>query len=106
MSEENQSGKFLFPIEWQIPDDFLARYATNILVQSGENEYFVSFFETKPPFLLGTPEQISEQANSLKAVKAHCVAQVIIPEEKMPGFIEALQNSMKKHLEMKEEVTE
>jgi len=103
MSNDNPKEPLVIPIEWNISENIVARYATNMLVQSGENEFFVSFFESRPPLLLGTPEQISKQVNDLKSVKANCVAQIIISAEKMPSFIEALQTSLKRSLQIKGE---
>lgn len=106
MPKNDQTEPLVIPIEWNISDDIVARYATNMLVQSGENEFFVSFFESRPPLLLGTPEQISKQVIGLKSVKANCVAQIIISAEKMPSFIEALQTSLKRSLQIKGEETQ
>ena len=36
-----------FPLDWVVPDHIVARYATNMVVQHGENEFFISFFEVK-----------------------------------------------------------
>jgi len=44
------------PIKWQIPEDLISRYATNLVVQHTEHEFTISFFEAEPPILLGTPE--------------------------------------------------
>ncbi len=97
MSEKDKKNEgIVLQVDWHIPDDIVAKYATNMLVQRGENEYYISFFETKPPLLMGTPEQISKKASGLKALNATCVAQIIIAADKLPSFIEALQDIMKK----------
>ena len=101
MSEESKKREgVILQVEWNIPDDIVARYATNMLVQRGENEYYISFFETKPPVLLGTPEQINKKVEGIKSLQANCVAQVIIAAEKLPSFIEALQDMLKKTHEL------
>lgn len=88
-----EKGQLGFPIEWSFPDDLVARYATNMIVQRAENEFVISFFEIKPPVLLGSPDEIVEQAKNIKSVRANCVAQIIVAEGKMASFIEALQRN-------------
>ena len=97
MAEEQEDKGITFTIDWQIPDDIVARYATNMLVQRAENEFIISFFETKPPILLGDADEISAQLKSMGSVlRANCVAQIIVAAEKMPSFVEALQKNLSK----------
>jgi hypothetical protein len=74
---------------WSFPDDLVSGYATNMLVQTGENELYVSFFEAPPPVLLA-PEDVK----SLESVKAECIARVVISPDRMPKFIEVLQKQL------------
>jgi len=87
------------PLEWNIPDNLVARYATNMIVQRAENEFLISFFEVKPPLFLGNPNEIIEQAKQIKSVRANCVAQIFVAADKMPSFVEALQRTLEKPLE-------
>ncbi len=91
--QKAQKEVLTFPVTWHIPDDLVARYATNMVVQRLENEYLISFFEIKPPIILGNPEEISEQAKDIKDIKATCVAQIIVAAEKMPNFIHTLEEN-------------
>jgi len=93
MTEEIE-GQIKLPIQWNLPEGLTSRYATNIVVQRGENEFIVSFFEVIPPIALGTPEQRITQLEAVESVTAECVARVIIAADKMPGFIEALQENL------------
>lgn len=97
--EEKKSlqGKAL-PLDWHIPDDMPVHYATNIVVQRLENEFLVSFFEIRPPIILGSPEKIAETIDGLKLIRANCVAQIIIAENKMPEFVKALQTNLEKSI--------
>lgn len=96
MSDENQ---VLLPIEWNIPDDLVARYATNMVIQRSKDEFYISFFEVKPPILLGKPNEIVEQAKQLSSVRANCVAQIIISADRMPDFVKAFERNLGKTLE-------
>ncbi|MBW7957196.1 MAG: hypothetical protein H3C68_04815 [Deltaproteobacteria bacterium] len=81
------------PIKWNIPENIISRFTNNIIVQNIDNEFKIFFFETKPPINLSN-EPIEE-------VRADCVASVIIPAKKLPGFIEALQKQVEKYNERK-----
>jgi len=83
------------PIEWNIPDDLVARYATNMAVQRLENEFLISFFEIKPPIILGEPANIEEKLKELKSIRANCVAQIIVSVDKMPDFVRGLESNLK-----------
>jgi len=96
MTKKDNNTQIELPLEWSIPDNVIARYATNIVVQRAEHEFIISFFEVKPPLLLGTPDEIIEQAKKLNVVRANCVAQIIVASDKMPSFVEALEKNLKK----------
>lgn len=74
---------------WNFPDDLLSGYATNILVQTGEQELFVSFFELQHPVILAP-----EDANKLESVKAECIAKIIVTPERLAAFIVVLQQQL------------
>jgi hypothetical protein len=93
MPDKLQGKRVQLPIEWVVPEDIITRYANNITIQRGENEYYLSFFETKPPMFLGTPEQINEQLEKAGAVKSICVARIVLPIDKMKAFVEAMEKS-------------
>lgn len=98
-NDEIKVKQLEFPLDWVVPDHIVARYATNMVVQHGENEFFISFFEVKPPLILGNPQEVREQMGKIKALPANCVAQVIVSDDKMKSFIDALSNNYKKFLE-------
>lgn len=101
--EEEKMPKLIptveIPIEWNIPDNLVARYATNMVVQRLENEFLISFFEIKPPIILGEPDKIESKLKELKSLRADCVAQIIVSEDKMPSFVSALESNLKRFLE-------
>jgi len=91
------------PIDWNVPDCTIARYATNMVVQRLENEFLISFFETKPPIILGDPDTIQQKIQEIKSIQADCIAQIFVASEKMPNFIDALQRNYERFLELKKE---
>ena len=95
MSDKKQDEPQL-PIEWNVPDDIVARYVTNMVVQRAENEFIVSFFEIRPPLLLGNPDEIIEKVKKMDSIRANCVAQIIVAADRMPVFVEVLVKNLKR----------
>ncbi len=89
--QEQQIQKIGMPVEWDIPDTIDSRYVTNIAVQAGENEIFISFFEAQPPILTGTPEENLETLQQIKSIKAKCVGRIIVAPNTLSDIIETLQ---------------
>ncbi len=79
----------VIPIVWSFPEESLSGYATNLLVQTGEQELYISFFETRPPILI-VPEDVEKVEN----ITAECIAQIIVTPERLAKFIEALQQQL------------
>lgn len=90
---------FNAPIKWVIPDNLVTRFATNMLVQSIEDkEIKLSFFESKPPITLDA------SAPSPTEIVAECVASIVISDDRMLTFIEALARHFKVHELAKEKL--
>lgn len=84
-------------IEWRIPQSLPSYFVTNIVVQNNEDAFSLSFFEAKPPILLGTPEEIEAQRAQTTSVDADCVARVVVSPRKMREFVEVLNRSLRLH---------
>jgi len=95
---ENEQG-IAVPIEWCYPDNIISGYATNVIVQHTEHEFILSFFEVRPPILLGSSEELKEKALHIKSIKAECVARIIVSAERMPNFVRVLQDNLSKYQE-------
>jgi hypothetical protein len=87
------------PLDWVVPEDLLTQYANNMVIQHTETEFILSFFEYYPPILLGEAEDIVSKIEDMKSVKAKCVARIVVPLEKMPSIIDALQTNFNKFTE-------
>ena len=85
-------------LEWNISDKIVPHYATNLTVQTGENEIIVSFFRTLPPLLVGTAEEVQQQLAGIKSVKAECIAQVIVSPSRMQEFIGVMQTGLTNYI--------
>ena len=98
MSQEDKN----IPIEWHVPEGLPTVYANNVVVQHTDSEFIVSFFQAFPPLLLGDPEQVQKQVEALEAVRAQCVAKIVITPAKMETIIGALVQNYTRFLTKQE----
>jgi hypothetical protein len=87
------------PLEWSFPEGLVSRYANNIMVQHSRNEFIVSFFETRPPLLIGTVDRIERVKSETKAIAAECVARIVVSPNKMRDFIKVLNRNIETYEE-------
>jgi hypothetical protein len=93
MVDKKIEGKELL-IEWHVPENLKSNYATNMVVQYTGEEFVISFFEVKPPIILGSPEEIKSALPKLESVRAECLAQIIVSPKRMKKFIKAMQTHL------------
>lgn len=92
----DEAIEFKLPLEWHCSDDIISHYANNMVVQRGRNEFILSFFETRPPLVIGTPEEQRTKLAQVKSVRAECVARLIIHPSRMKDFVEVLRGHLEK----------
>lgn len=80
-------------IEWHMPENQIAPFATHIVVQVIENEFKVSFFQVNPPILLDNSESLSDK------VRADQITSVFVTEDRLSQFIEVLQKQLSNYQE-------
>jgi hypothetical protein len=72
-------------------------YATNMMVQSTDNEFILTFFEASPPLIVGnTPDERRAAAAQIEAVDAIEVARVVIAPGRMQNFIDLLKQQVER----------
>jgi hypothetical protein len=94
--QDEQPQELELPIEWYVPESVSSQYVTNMIVQYTEHEFVISFFDTKPPLIIGVPSK--EALQNLKSIRAECVARIIVSPDRMPGFVNALQTNLENSL--------
>jgi hypothetical protein len=87
---------------WQSSEGTQSSYANNMVVQSGQYEVIVSFFEGQLPLIFGTPEETKKQIEKLESVRAECVSKISIPSQLLPVLINTLKTSLEDYLRLKE----
>jgi len=83
-----EATEYTVPIVWRMPDGIATPFASNMVVQTLENEFKISFFEIKPPI------RTSSSAPTPQEVIADCVASVIVTADRLPKFIKALETQL------------
>lgn len=88
-------------IDWHIPEGVQGRYANNMLVQAGQYEIVISFFETQLPVLLGQPEENKRKLEELGSIRAEFVSKIIVPPDLVPVLINALEVGLENYRQAK-----
>lgn len=69
-------------------------YATNLVIQPGEFEVIVSFFEIQPPLFFGSDQKANLDALKKTGVRADCVARITIAKDRFEGFANAMKQAI------------
>jgi hypothetical protein len=94
--------KVAIPLEWRVPEDLETHFATNVVVSHSEAEFFLTFFEMVPPFILGDVEKLA----ALKSVPAVAVARVAVAADRMEAVIGAMKRNLENYRKTKEQQEE
>ncbi|MCX5973322.1 MAG: DUF3467 domain-containing protein [Coprothermobacterota bacterium] len=79
------------PLKFVETDDLKTIYANNLIVNYGHGEFYLTFCEVVPPFLMEGDAQALEQ---IEHVEAKMVARIAVPAARMKGFVEALRRNL------------
>ena len=89
----DEQDKIQVKITFRIPPGRPSVYAHHMLIQPGESEVVLSFFELVPPiFIQETPEERAERIKETGII-ADCVARVTIALDRFPLFASAMMET-------------
>ncbi len=94
--QRQESEVITLSIDWHVPEGIQSRYANNVLVQAGQYEFTISFFEVQVPLLSGSPEENKAKLQQMRSVRADCVSKIVIPPNLVQGLMDALQTELDK----------
>jgi hypothetical protein len=105
VSEETESSitappdpvSYSINIDWAIPQDTSSKFATHLVVQHDEGQFFLHFFEVRPPLIMGTPEEQFEHWKRLGAVRAGYVVTLAVSAKNVPLMLQLLQENLAVH---------
>ncbi len=83
-AEQEEPTGISLQVDWYIPEGTQSHYANNVLVQAGQYEIIISFFETQLPILLGSPKENKRKLEELGSVRADVVSYDL---GKIPTFV-------------------
>lgn len=78
-------------INFNAPIEMPSVYATNVVIQPGEYEVVISFFEVQPPMFTSQDEKENLAILKKVGVRADCVARVTIAKDRFEGFANAMK---------------
>jgi hypothetical protein len=88
--EDQPSQGIPLPITLHVPDTIHNQYVHNVIVQPGQNEITLFFFETHIPPYVGSPEANREYLLK-QSVRFECVSKLVVAPQLVPEIIKALQ---------------
>lgn len=95
MSNSDNSSEVKIPIERIIPDSLSSKFSNNVVVQFQDDSFIISFFEVIPPMVISDSETERKKIlESIKSVKAECVARIIVTPQKMEEIIAVMSQNL------------
>ena len=95
MAKKKQQKVKPLPLEWNIPDNIINRFATNMVIQTIDNVFKILFFEIKQPIILS--EKDMEKIKKIGNIQADCVGGIIVAPDRLPQFINVLNEHLSKY---------
>lgn len=95
--DQPKTKRLDLPIDWQFPKGLISRYATQLIVQHTEHEFVLSFFELLPPTIFGPPDQVNTKLEELNSIPAECLARIVVAADRMPAFVNVLQDNLERY---------
>lgn len=86
------------PIQWIFPENQHGIFANHAIVQFDTHEFHLSFFEVRPPVLLGSDEQKQSILEQMDVIEAKCVARIVISRDRMPGVLKMIADNVERHI--------
>ena len=94
IEQENQPPQGVtLPVEWHVPETIHNQYIHNVIVQPGQNEITLFFFETHIPPYIGSPEANRELLQK-QSIRFECVSKLIVAPQLVPEIIKALHTGL------------
>jgi len=81
-------------LEHRWGENTVTRFANEFSIQVGQGVCYLGFYEVNPPLLMGSPEEISEQVESIKSLRAEGIVRLVVSLEKMRDIVSAIQTAL------------
>lgn len=90
-------AEFSLPLEWMDFEDTAILFANHFLVQHQPNEFVLTVGQVTGPPVVGTPEQIREQAREFHRVPIATLARMGLTRDRTVELIGLLQAALQEH---------
>lgn len=94
MAEPKEEGEGV-RVVWEVPSGFPSHYSTHLVVQHSEDDFTLTFWDMRPPVLIGTMEDKQKQLQALKEIRPTPVARIILSPSKMRQVSQVIQDNLK-----------
>jgi hypothetical protein len=88
---------FSLPLQWMDFHETPILFANHFLVQHQPDEFVLTLGQVTGPPVIGTPEEIREQARGLHHVPIATIARVGLTRQRVTELIALLQSSLEEH---------
>lgn len=85
------------PLSWVGLDEVPIMFANQFVIQFQPDEFVLTLGQVVAPALLGSPEQIAEQASEITFIPVRTIARVGFNRHRLHELISALQANMENH---------
>src|SRR5437016_9719002 len=92
--EQESSKGIMLPIDLHVPDTLHNQYVHNVIVQPGQHEITLFFFETQIPPFVGSPEANREYLLKQGSIRFECIGKMIVAPQMVPEIMQALQTGL------------
>ena len=72
-------------------------FSNQFYIQHHQTEFILTFCQIQPPLLVGTTEQIQQQAEHVTSVPAKAVARIGLTSQRMMELVRVLQENLQKY---------
>lgn len=99
--ERDHPQQIILPNEWHVPDNIQNRYVHNLIVQPGNHELTLFFFETQIPPFTGSFEETRDFLTKQGSIRSECIGKMTVSPQLMPEIIKALETGLDSYNRMK-----
>ena len=91
------AAEYNLPLDWADFDELPIALANHFHIQYQYDEFVLSFNQVTGPPLVGTPEEMREQAREHGHVPVHTLARFALTRHRLNEFIGLLQARLEEH---------
>jgi hypothetical protein len=95
MADPKDKDETELSIVWEVPTGFPTHYATHLVAQHSDEDFTITFWDLRPPVLMGSPDEKSQQVKALKEVRPTALARIVVTPRRMREFVQVMQDNLK-----------